>query len=219
MTKDPIRIAIADDHTLFRKGLVSLLESETGMHVVFEASSGNDLLSQVKHQPVDVVLMDVEMPDRDGIEATSQLREILPEIRSVILSAHNNDEMILHAIENGARGYLLKDSDPDELIDAIKTVMQNGFCFNSDVSNLLLKGIVEKKKFQSSFNPQPKLTEREQDVVKLICQEFTNAEIGEKLFLSPRTVEGYRQHILEKTGARNTVGIVLFALKNKLVEL
>ncbi len=216
---ETIRIAIADDHNLFRKGIVSLLESEPNMQIAFEAASGSELMNLIRNHPVDVVLMDVEMPDTDGIEATRLLRETMPEVRSVILSAHNNNDMILHAIENGARGYMLKDSDPDELIDAINTVMQNGFCFNSDVSHLLLRGIVEKKKFQSSFNPQPKLTDRELDVVKLICKELTNAEIGEKLFLSPRTVEGYRQHILEKTGARNTVGIVLFALKNKLVEL
>jgi DNA-binding NarL/FixJ family response regulator len=216
---NPIRIAIADDHVLFRKGMVSLLETESNIRIMLEAGSGRELIAQVKNIAVDIVLMDVAMPDMDGLEATRLLRELMPDLRIVMLSAHNEKDMILHAIENGARGYLLKDSEPEELIDAVNTVMQNGFCFNKDISHLLLKGIVEKEKFKSSFNPQPQFSERELEVLQLICKEMTNTEIGEKIFLSSRTVEGHRQRIIEKIGARNTVGIVLYALKNKLVEI
>ncbi len=213
----PIKVAIADDHLLFRKGLISLLEGEANIEIVLEANTGKELLQRITGIEVDVVLMDVEMPDVDGIEATRLLRDAKPDVRVVILSAHNEKSMILHAIDNGARGYLLKDSDPDDVVDAINSVVQNGFCFNSDISHLLLRGIVEKDKFQSTFNPLPQLTDREMEVLQLICQELTTNEIGDKLFLSPRTVETYRKNLLEKIGARNTVGIVLFALKHGLV--
>lgn len=211
------KVAIADDHVLFRKGLVSLLTGEANIEIVLEANTGRELVQRITGIEVDVVLMDVEMPDIDGIEATRLLRDAQPDVRVVILSAHNEKTMILHAIDNGARGYLLKDTSPDDVVDAINTVMQNGFCFNNDISHLLLKGIVEKEKFQSTFNAAPQLTERETEVLQLICQEMTTTEIGDKLCLSPRTVETYRKNLLEKIGARNTVGIVMYALKNKLL--
>lgn len=213
----PIKIAIVDDHVLFRKGLIALLEAEDDLQVVLEAGTGQEFLQRLPGIPVDVALMDVEMPDLDGIEATGRVREMAPEVRVVMLSAHNEKSMILHAIDSGARGYLLKDTDPDEVVEAIRTVVQNGFCFNQEISHLLLRGIVEKGKLQSQFNPLPQLTDRETEVMQLICQELTSPEIGDKLCLSPRTVETYRKNLLEKIGARNTVGIVLFALKNGYV--
>lgn len=214
-----IKVAIADDHKLFRSGIISLLDSTENIRVVLEAGTGKELSEQITGMSVDVVLMDVEMPDMDGIEASRLLRKIAPQTKIVMLSAHNEKRLILHAVENGACGYLLKDTDRDELVEAINTVMQNGFCFNKDISNLLLKGIVNKEQFQTTFSNKPQLTERELSVLELICKELTNAEISEKLFLSPRTVEGHRQRMIEKIGARNTVGLVLFALKNKLVEI
>ena len=219
LNMNTVKIAIADDHSLFRKGLVALIGIEDSLEVVLEAGTGKELLDRLGNHPIDVVLMDAEMPEMDGLEATRILREKHPEIRVVMLSAHGEKTMILHAIDCGARGYLLKDSDTSEVIEAIHTVVRNGFCFNQDISYMLLKGIVEHDKFQSSFNPAEQLTEREIEVLQLICQELTSAEIGEKLFLSPRTVETYRKNLLDKSGARNTVGLVLFALKNKLVTL
>lgn len=214
-----IKIAIADDHALFRKGLVDLIESQDDMKIVLEAGNGKELVQRVGSLPIDIVLMDAEMPEMDGIEATRILREQRSELKIVMLSAHKQKQMVLHAIENGVHGYLLKDSEPDEIIDGIKTVLLNGFCFNKDISHFLLRGIVEKEAFNASFNPVSELSEREIEVLKLICEELTSSEIGEKLFLSPRTVETYRKNLLEKTGVRNTVGLVLFALKNKIVDL
>lgn len=214
-----IHVAIADDHVLFRKGLIALLAAEPDIQIALEAGNGRELLQRIPGIAVDVVLMDVEMPDIDGIAATRLLRESHPDVRVVMLSAHNEKSMVLHAIDHGARGYLLKDSDPDDVIDAVHSVVQNGFCFNRDISHLLLKGIVEKEKFQSTFNAAPQLTERELEVLQRICKEMTTNEIGDQLCLSPRTVETYRKNLLEKIGARNTVGLVLYALKHKLVEL
>jgi DNA-binding NarL/FixJ family response regulator len=214
-----IKVAIADDHKLFRSGLISLLDTTENIRVVLEVGTGKELAEQMTGMVIDVVLMDVEMPEMDGIEASRLLRKTSPQTKIVMLSAHNEKGLILHAIENGACGYLLKDTDRDELIDAINTVMQNGFCFNKDISNLLLKGIVDKEQIQTTFSNKPQLTERELKILELVCKELTNVEISEKLFLSPRTVEGHRQRMIEKIGARNTVGLVLFALKNKLVEI
>lgn len=214
-----IKIAIVDNHSLFRKGLAGMLSTETTFEVVLEAGNGKELLQRIGKMTIDVVLMDAEMPEMDGLEATRILREQRTDIRVVMLSAYGEKDMILHAIDNGARGYLRKDSGLDEVIDAIHTVVQNGFCFNQDVSHILLRGVVEQDKFQSTFNPVSKLTERELEVLRLICQELTSAEIGENLFLSPRTIETYRRNLMEKIGARNTVGLVLFALKNRLLEV
>ena len=213
-----INVAIADDHALFRMGLAALLGDEPDIDVVLEAGNGEDLLNRINGIPADVILMDVEMPGMGGLEATLKMREKHPDMRVVMLSAHNDPSTVLLAIENGARGYLLKHSRPEEVIDAVRTVMQNGFCFNQDISLMLLRGISQKEKFQSHFNPVVQLTDRELEVLRLICKELTNTEIGEKLFLSPRTVESHRKNIMEKVGARNMVGLVLYALKNKLVD-
>ena len=214
-----IKVAIVDDHDLFRKGLVALLDAEENIEVVLEAGNGRELIQRVKGIEVDVVLMDVEMPEMDGITATLKLKEVAPEARVVILSSYNEPEKILDAVEKGARGYLIKTTAPNELMDCIAAVVQNGFCFNQDVTSLVLKGVVEKDKFQSSFNPLPQLTNRELEVLELICREHTNAEIGAQLHLSTRTIEFYRKNMMEKIGARNSVGLVVFALKQGLVKL
>ena len=127
--------------------------------------------------------------------------------------------MILTAIEKGAKGYLLKNAHPDEVILAIRSIVENGFYFKDDISKLLLRGVVEKNLLKPNFQNKELLTEREREVLQLICEEMTNAEIADKLFLSPRTVESYRKNMLTKIGARNTAGLVVFALKNDLVEL
>ena len=214
-----VRIAIVDDHVLFRKGLVSLISAQEGFEIVLEASNGQEFLQRIGSLEIDVTLMDIEMPELDGIEATRLLREKAPDIKVVMLSAYEQKSMILHAIDNGACGYLHKSSDPQEFSRAIKTVMELGYYFPQEVSHMLLKGIVKQEQFDGSFNAMITLTDREKEVLTLICQELTSAEIGEKLFLSQRTVETYRRNLMEKIGAKNTVGLVLYALKSKLVEL
>lgn len=214
-----IKVAIADDHALFRMGLANFLMEVPDLEIAVEAANGALLLKALESQTVDVVLMDVEMPSMDGLVATSRLRELHPDTLVVILSSHNDPSMILKAIESGARGYLLKESKPSELIEAIHSVVQNGFCFNENVSQILLKAVLTKETFNPKFNPLPELTEREMEVLTLICKELTSAEIGDKLFLSVRTVETHRKNLMEKVGARNTVGLVLFALKHQLVDI
>lgn len=219
MNQKTLKIALADDHVLFRKGFVSLLEMEDDFEVVLEADNGLELTQRIPGIEADIVLMDMEMPEMDGLEATEKLQGTNPGIKVVMVSSHDEDEVILAAVEKGAKGYLLKDADPDDVIEAIRSVHQNGFYFQPQVSSLLLKGIVQKELFQAKFDPKEILTPREKEVLQLIFEEKTTAEIAEALFLSPRTVEGYRKNMLDKVGVRNSVGLILFGLKSGLLSL
>lgn len=214
-----VKIALADDHVLFRKGLVSLLEMEDDFQVVLEAGNGLELTQRIGGTGAEIVLMDLEMPEMDGLTATATLRDNHPDVRVLMVSSHDEDEMILDAVEKGAKGYLLKNADPDDVIEAIRSIMHSGFYFQEHVSKLLLRGIVEKDLLKSKFEPRELLTDREREVLQLIFLEKTSAEIADQLFLSPRTIESYRKNMLEKVGVRNSVGLVVFGLKHKLLDL
>jgi DNA-binding NarL/FixJ family response regulator len=200
-----IRIAITDDHRLFRKGMTIMIEDLEGIEVMFEAENGKELLEKLKAQAVDLVLLDLDMPVMDGIATTSALRADFPELKIVILSMHDDDKMIAHLMEKGAHGYLLKDAEPEEVETAIRTTLQNGFYFNERVSKAMLSGLVQKNNIKPSFQAPTELSERELEVLKLICKEYTSQEIADQLFISKRTVEGHRNRMLEKIGAKNTL--------------
>lgn len=215
--KKAIKLAVVDDHHLFRKGLVSLIDEFEELSVVLEASDGKDLLEKLKAKKPDVVLLDVEMPVMDGIETTELLRQKYPEIKILILTMHNEEEIILHLIEKGAHGFLLKDNPIETVVDAIYAVIENGYFFNDRVSKVMVKGLLRNDKIKPSFS-KVQLSKREIDVIRLICKENTNKEIAEKLFISVRTVDGHREKILQKTKAKNAVGIVMYAIKNNLLD-
>lgn len=206
-----IKIAITDDHKLFRRGMNGMVSDFEEIEVLFEAGSGQELLDELKNTTIDLVLLDLEMPEMDGIATTPVLRNQFPEVKIIILTMHDDDQMIAHLMELGAHGYLLKDAEPEEVETAIRTTIENGFYFNERVSKAMLAGLVQKKKVKPTFSHQTDLSEREVEVLKLICQEFTSQEIADKLFISKRTVEGHRNRLLEKIGAKNTVGLVVFA--------
>lgn len=214
----PIRYAIADDHKIFRKGLRLILDDDKELECVGEAENGLQLLALLDMAPVDVILLDLKMPEMDGIEVTKNVRFKHPTTKIVILTMHDDEHYILHLMEAGANGYLIKNADPEEVKTAIHAVQTNGYYFNDHVSNIMLKTIMNKNAIAPSFNNSIKLTDKEKEVLKLICQEHTTAEIGEKIFLSPRTVEGIRAMLLEKIGVRNTAGLVIYALKNAIYE-
>jgi DNA-binding NarL/FixJ family response regulator len=214
----PIRYAIADDHKIFRKGLRLILDDDKELECVGEAENGLQLLALLDMAPVDVILLDLKMPEMDGIEVTKNVRFKHPTTKIVILTMHDDEHYILHLMEAGANGYLIKNADPEEVKTAIHAVQTNGYYFNDHVSNIMLKTIMNKNAIAPSFNNSIKLTDKEKEVLKLICQEHTTAEIGEKIFLSPRTVEGIRAMLLEKIGVRNTAGLVIYALKNGIYE-
>ena len=211
-----IRIAIADDYKIFRDGLKVGLSSDDALKVVLEADNGEDLLALMATQQVDVILMDLKMPLMDGMEATKQVRKKYPATKVLVVTMYDDDKFIIHLMENGANGYLLKNADGDEIVKAIHSVHENDYYFNDLVNKALLKKLVNKKIIMPSFNNNVEFTERELEVLKLICDEKTNVEIGKLIFLSPRSVEGIRQRLIEKTGVRNTAGLVMFAVKTGL---
>lgn len=211
-----IKLGLTDDHLLFRRGLASILATYEQIQLVLQTSSGPELLEQLQHTELDVVLLDLEMPEMNGIQTAEALREQYPDLKILILSMYDDDHFIQHLMEVGANGYLLKDAEPDEVVQAVVAAAKKGFYFSERVSKVVLQGLANKKKVKPIFRNQIRLTKRELQVLQLICEEQTNNEIGEQLFLSPRTIEGYRNRLLEKTGVRNTAGLVVFAIRNEL---
>ncbi len=207
-----IKLAIAEDQALFRRGMVMLLRAMSDVEVVLECANGQELLEGVKTQAVDIVLLDLEMPVMDGMECMRRLRQEHPGVKAIVLSMHSEERFIVHLMELGAVGYVPKTAQPHEIEEAVRSVASSGYHFTELVSRVLLHGLVQKKKVKPTFKEVDPLTERELDVLRLICQELTTPEIADKLFISPRTVEGHRNSILLKSGARNTAGIVVYAM-------
>ena len=213
-----IKYAIADDHKLFRKGLRLVLSDDPNLNCVGEAENGIHLLELLEKEKVDVILLDIKMPEMDGKEALKQIKAKGYDSRIIILTMHDDDTFILHMMEAGANGFLLKDTDPEEVKKAIYSVIESGHYFNNRVSNAMLKTLINKNTLKANFKNSIELSEKEKEVLQLICQELTAAEIAEKVFLSPRTVEGIRSTLLDKIGVRNTVGLVVYAIKHGIYE-
>ena len=211
-----IKLALADDQVLFRRGMAMLLRDMPAVQVVFECSNGEELLIGLKNNTVDIVLLDLEMPVLNGMATMKRMRHEFPQVKVIVLSMHGEEKFIVHLMELGANGYVLKTAEPDEIENAIRAVAATGYHFSEMVSLVMLQGLVKKEKVKPTFDDVDPLTERELDVLRLICQELTTTEIAGKLFLSPRTVEGHRNNILLKTGARNTAGIVVYAMSKGL---
>lgn len=214
-----INIAIADDQKLFRKGMGALIGSFENMQLVFEAGNGKELIALCREaQPKpDVVLLDLSMPEMNGLEALKVLKVEFPTIRAIILTIHEVENFILATIQAGANGYLAKNAEPEEVEVAIREVFKNDFYFTVPMLEIMRKGLT--KKTQPALLDHERLTNREKEVLQLICKQFSSQEIAEKLFLSHRTVEGHRNNLLAKTGSRNTAGLVLFALKHQLLDI
>src|SRR5688572_28924786 len=213
-----IKIAIADDYKIFREGLKVSLSSDDNLQVMMEADNGEDLLKELTTQTPDVILMDLKMPIMDGMETTKEVRKKHPGIKVLVVTMYEDDKFIIHMMENGANGYLLKNTEPEELQRSIYSVYETGYYFNDLVNKALLKKLILKGNIKPSFNQDIEFSERELEVLKLICEEKTAAEIGKQLFISPRTLEGHRTKLIEKVGVRNTAGLVMFAIKSGLVE-
>ena len=213
-----IKIAIADDYKIYRDGIKVGLASDKNLQVVLEADNGEDLLNGLEKADPDVIIMDLKMPIMDGMEATKEVRKRFDAIKVLVVTMYDDDKFIIHLMEMGANGYLLKNAESEEIRKSIYAVHENGYYFNDLVNKALLKKLVLKRNFKPSFNQDIEFTERELEVLKLICEEKTAAEIGKEIFLSPRSVEGIRQKLIEKVGVRNTAGLVMFALKNGIVE-
>jgi DNA-binding NarL/FixJ family response regulator len=212
-----IRLVIADDHEIFRDGLVLMLSKQQDIELVGQAGNGKQLVSLVNELQPDVVMTDVKMPIMDGIEATRFLLSQHPDLKIIALSMFDEENLIVDMLEAGAKGYLLKNADKQEILDAIHSVYEEKpyYCHHTTSR---LASLISKSKFNPYKKKDPPgFTEREIEIIRLICQQLTAQEIADKVFLSKRTVEGHRTRILEKMNVKNTAGVVIYALKHRLV--
>ena len=216
MTEKKLHIFIADDHRLFRVGMRALLAEFEDVGETGEAANGEDLIKQIKAGPTlpDLVLLDINMPVMDGVETTRYLKAHYPGIRIIIISMEEDVQLVTHLISEGVDGYLLKNSDPDELELAIKMVMKNEFYLSASLTGAIFKGGNAQR--DKGF-PDMEFSERELEILQLICEQYTAVEIAEKLLISARTAEGHRRKLMEKSNSKNMAGLVVFAIKNKRV--
>jgi DNA-binding NarL/FixJ family response regulator len=212
---DKIRIIIADDHQLFRNGLKILLNSFPDFEVIGEASNGEEFLKLLKSVTADIALMDINMPEMDGIEATRKGIKMSPDINIIALSMYDEEEYYYKMVDAGAKGFILKDSDISEVRDAILTVVKGG----SDFSQELLYHVIQKIKHREHESKSANLSKREKEILFKICEGLSNQEIAETLFISKRTVDKHRANLLGKTNSKNTASLILFAIRNKLIEI
>lgn len=219
-----IRIALADDEVLFRKGIAFLLQRKKNIDIVFEASNGEELVSFLRENAKngtnpDIVIIDLKMPILNGVEATKIIHEEFPEIKIIALTSYNTRSFIANMIDVGAASYLVKNTTPQELMTSINEVYANGFYYNDEVLQVIHEYIISPKKKVKSRYLDEQLTNREIEVLKLICKQHSGAEIAEKLFLSTRTVEGHRNNLLRKTECKNMIGLIIYAINNEYVTL
>ena len=216
-----IKIAIADDQVLFRKGMVNIINGFEGMEVIMEAANGRELLEKLEHSETrpEIVILDLSMPEINGMEATKVIHEKYGDIKIIILSVYSEDRFVTHLMELGINAYLFKNVEPFEVEKAILAVLEKDFYFNEAFLLAMRKRMTGKKpRLLIQDNIPSLLTQRDLDVLDLICKQFTAQEIGEKLFISTRTVDGHRNNLLEKTGMKNTAGLVVFSIKNNLID-
>ena len=211
-----IKVAIADDHEIFRDGLRVMLQKQPDISLVAEAADGKELIEQVKMQQPDIVISDVKMPHMDGAAATRHIAEHYPHIGIIALTMFDEEELIIDMLESGAKGYLLKNADKHEIVDAIKSVYNQQPYYCRHTSNKLAQ-MVAKSKFNPHKQKQkPEFNERELEIITDICNGLTSKQIAEKIFLSVRTVEGLRMKIMEKMDVKNTAGIIIYAIRHHL---
>ncbi|MGD1847419.1 MAG: response regulator [Salibacteraceae bacterium] len=211
-------IFIADDHRMFLDGLQSILQKEPDFELMGTATDGQEVLRQFKQQQPDVLLIDIAMPEMDGLEVTRKVTERYQAVRVIIVSMHNNQEFVSSSLDAGARGYLLKNTGQNELMLAVREVAAGGTYFSGGLMESVLRSIHQERK-QRQVREEIKLSDRELEVLRLITEELTNQEIADRLFLSPYTVETHRKNLLSKAKARNTAGLVGFAYRMGIVSV
>lgn len=216
---EKITIALVDDQQLFRNGLSAIIQNDPELELVCEAESAEALLDKLGQAGVlpDVLIMDLSMPGMNGMELHVILQERYPQIRVLVVSTYDQPRFIVKMVEQGASGYLSKNTDAGELMQAAKTIARNGFYFNEAMHKALQKSLLKKSGPLKSLSNIPiEFTGRETEILQMICRELSTEEIAEQLFISVRTVEGHRQNIIQKIGCKNVAGLVVFAIKKEL---
>lgn len=220
MNNFTIKIVLVDDEILFRKGISFILQREENIDVLFEASNGEELISNLNNSDTkpDIVIMDLKMPVLNGVEATKVIRKFFPDIKIIALTSYDTRSFVINMIQVGAVAYLVKNTTPADLIYTINEVAKKGFFYNEKILKTIQDTMLPSKNsrinLESGF-----LSPREIEVLQLICNQKTTAEIAEELFLSPRTVEGHRNNLLLKTESRNIAGLVVYAIQNEIAVL
>lgn len=217
---DKIKVLVADDHTIVRKGICLLLSEETDIEVIGEAENGRETIKKVEELKPDVVLMDITMPELNGMDATRQLKKRFPSIKILILSMHSNEEYVFETLRAGAFGYLVKRSAPNDLIKAIHVAYGGDFFLSPSISRKVIENYIHQKQgFISEPLGLDKLTEREREVLQLIAEGNENREIAKRLFVSTKTVEAHRLKIQRKLQLRGTAELTKYSIKKGLVDL
>lgn len=209
-----IKIAIADDHQLFRSGLVSLLKDLPEFEIIYEASDGQEIIEKVagKLKP-DILLLDIKMPKVDGFEVVTKLKADYPLIKIIVLSMFSDETSVMKMIKAGVEGYILKDANQQEFVEGIYTVSNDEVYYSKSINKVIQKSFIKPQ------NVSVKLSANEITFLKLLCQQLGNKEIADKMCLSVRTIDGYRDQLFEKLQVKSRVGLVLYAIKNKIVEV
>lgn len=213
------KILIADDHSMFADGIASILTDQADLDVVGKCYDGISILPFLEKNEVDIILLDVNLPGKDGIEVCKEVVKNHPTVKVLAISMFNQESYVSEILKNGAKGYILKNTGREELLKAIESIKRDETFFSKDVTETIMRGLMKERK-ASSGNQKilPKITRREKEVLKLIIQEHTTQEIANLLFISLKTVESHRSSLLAKLNVRNTAGLVRMAIENKLVE-
>ena len=212
---EKLKLIIADDHTMFLQGIVSLIEHESGIKIIGKAVNGIEVLNILKIQSADMVILDISMPEMDGIELSKILKKEYPFIKIIIVSTHSNAKIISRLIRIGVNGYLLKNAEKSELLEAIYSVSDGKNYFSKEVEEQHLSNT---QKIEKQISNLTELSSREKEILILIAHEYNTAEIAEKIFISFNTVNTHRRNLLSKLNAKNTAGLVKYAVENGLVD-
>ena len=211
------KIIIVDDHLIFRQGLISIITSENIATVIGEASNGIEFMELISNQKPDIVLMDIDMPHMNGLDATEKAIKLIPDLKIIVFSMFSDEEYYHKMIERGVKGFILKTSGINELENAIHEVMRGESYFSNELLRKIISNFEHKN--NSKFTKKEMLSEREIEVLQQICLGLSTDEIGEKLFISPKTVKTHKSNLLAKTITKNTPALILFAIKNKIIKI
>jgi two-component system response regulator NreC len=215
---DKIRVLLADDHTILRAGLKMMLNAQPDIEAIGEASDGKQAISEAERLSPDVIIMDITMPECNGIEATRQIKRLLPDVRVLILTMHENEEYLFKTLRAGAAGYMLKEAADTDLISAIRVVSGGRFYLSPSAQSMLVSDYLQRVHTGEERDSYSALTEREREILKLVAEGYTNSQIGERLFISPKTVDTHRTHIMDKLNLHSRAELVKYAMRRGLLE-